>query len=212
MTSGGSAKQMTLPQIAVCAAAGIGLLWFLTFLYWMVAGADSLDTAERNWRTAEEKRRKEESLISKEKYWRQTYETARARMPEFEEGSDLSTHWLDLVGRIAADNGLEIKSIKSIRGKEGETSVGDVFEQQIEIGKWEATLENLVRTMYAFQTAEGQMIDIRKMTVQPNSARRGFVGGSLVLTCAYTRRKPAKTVRTAPAPAAAGAAAGKENK
>ena len=204
-----AAKQsMTLPQIAVAATVGVVMLWLFTALYWFAAGSDSWAAAKRRWQAAVERREKEQRLIARSAYWRESYERERARMPEFEEGLDLSSHWLRLVESVADANGLAIRSRKPIRGNEGETREGEVCEQQIEIGKWEATLENLVRTMYAFQTAEGEMIDIRKITVTPISGRRGFLNGSLTLTCAYTRgkAKPAATERPGPGGGSAAAA------
>ncbi len=185
-------QQMTLPQIAIASAVGIALLWLVTAFYWMAAGSDSWDRAKRQLENARKEREDQQRLIIRYPYWRDAYEKERERMPEYEEGRDISSEWLRLLDEVAQANKLSIRSRKPIRGNDSETRIGDVCEQQIEVGKWEASLQGLVLAMYAFEKAEGQMIDIRKISIVPNSARKGFMSGNLSLTCAYTRYEPEK--------------------
>lgn len=191
---------MTLPQIAVAAGVGIALLWLFTGLMWFVVGADAWKSAEKKWKAKGEQRRREERMIARTGQFRDAYGKERTRMPEFADGEDLGSHWLGLVEEITGANGLKVASRRTIKGNESETREGDVCEQQIEIVKWESTLENLLRTMYAFESAKGDMIDIRKMTITPSAARKGFMGGSMSLTCAYTRKAKAGGAERKPQP------------
>lgn len=190
-------QEMSLPQLAVAAIAGFALLWIMTALAWFAIGADSWNQAEKRWKTKAAQRQREEKAIKRTAHWRAAYEKERTRMPEFEDGVDLSSHWLGLVEEVTGANNLRVTSRRTIKGSESETREGEVCEQQIEIVKWEATLENLLRAMYAFESAKGEMIDIRKIAITPNAARKGFMSGSMTLTCAYTRQAPGKTARAA---------------
>ena len=72
-------------------------------------------------------------------------------------------------------------------GQAGEQVVaGDVYEQPIDVRRWEATITSLVKFMYSLETEKETMFDIREISIKPSS-RKGFLTGSFKLACAYMR-------------------------
>lgn len=88
---------------------------------------------------------------------------------------------------LATANNLSISRRQA--GKE--ISVGDVYELPIEVKDWEGSLESLVKFLYALQSDDGAMLNVRALYMRPSS-RRGFLKGTFTLACAYMRGKGAK--------------------
>ena len=103
-------------------------------------------------------------------------------MPMFEDGKATDTTWRGKVEALAKENLVQIHQIE--HGKEIET--GDVLQLPIEIKSFEASLEALVKFMHALDSADDGMFDVKSLSVKPSN-KKGYLKGSLSLTCAYMR-------------------------
>ena len=103
-------------------------------------------------------------------------------MPTFEAGKATDTVWLRKVEDLARTNLVLITSIDS--GKEVEA--GDVLELPIEVKSWEGSLEALVKFMHALENTSEGMFDVKEISLKP-SQKKGYLKGSLSITCAYMR-------------------------
>ena len=124
----------------------------------------------------------EEKLISEKRKWNELYDREKAAMPTFEAGKATDTVWLRKVEDLARTNLVLITSIDS--GKEVEA--GDVLELPIEVKSWEGSLEALVKFMHALANSTDGMFDIKEISLKP-SQKKGYLKGSLSITCAYMR-------------------------
>ena len=106
----------------------------------------------------------------------------KAAMPTFEAGKATDTVWLRKVEDLARTNLVLITSIDS--GKEVEA--GDVLELPIEVKSWEGSLEALVKFMHALENTPEGMFDVKEISLKP-SQKKGYLRGSLSITCAYMR-------------------------
>ena len=61
-----------------------------------------------------------------------------------------------------------------------------MLQLPIEIKSFEASLEALVKFMHALDSAEDGMFDVKSLSVKPSN-KKGYLKGSLSLTCAYMR-------------------------
>ena len=104
-------------------------------------------------------------------------------MPIFDEDAkDVDTHWLSRMDALAQDTHVAI----SQRQAGQQLEAGDVFEQPIDVKRWEATITSLVKFMHALECETNAMFDVREIAVKPSS-HKGFLTGSFKLACAYMR-------------------------
>lgn len=171
-------KEKTIIAILVVllAFAGEVALWFFNSESAWKKAAKSYDRACTQFD-------KEERLISQKRKWNEAYEAEKSSMPTFAVGQATDTTWLRKVEELAKANNVLIT--QSIYGKE--TEAGDVLELPIEVKNLEASLEALVKFMHALENSESCMFDIREINVQPNKSKKGYLKGSMSITCAYMR-------------------------
>ena len=60
------------------------------------------------------------------------------------------------------------------------------MELPIEVKSWEGSLEALVKFMHALENTSDGMFDIKEINLKP-SQKKGYLKGSLSITCAYMR-------------------------
>jgi len=123
----------------------------------------------RNWRQSaflrerlDRDRAIGEKMLSIRPEWDQQLSTLRATLPTYEPEARVEGELLKQVRRLADENRVVTTRITP----DQEVKIGDLFEQAIEV-TWEASLEPLVRFLYAVQVA-GATLDIRQMTVTPS--------------------------------------------
>lgn len=174
----GTLKEKALVAVIIVLAlyAGAVALWFLS-------SESAWKKAKKQYERTVLTYEKEERLISEKRKWNDAYETEKAAMPLFAEGQSTDTTWLRKVEEIAKANNVLIT--QSTYGKEIEA--GDVLELPIEVKNLEASLESLVKFMHALENSEEGMFDIKEISVQPNKSKKGYLKGSMSITCAYMR-------------------------
>ena len=167
----------------IAAVGGVVAMYALAVGLWFMGQEQAWKTAAKKYDTAAKKTLSEKKLISQRQKWNDAYEEEREKMPVFsEEAKDVDTHWLSRMDSLAQDCHVGI----SQRQAGQQVEAGDVFEQSIDVKRWEATITSLVKFMHALETEKESMFDIREISVKPSS-HKGFLTGSFKLACAYMR-------------------------
>ena len=165
---------MAMVAVVVLYAVAVGIGFFSAESAWKRAAKAYGKECDRY--------EQEEKLISEKRKWNELYDLEKAAMPTFEAGKATDTVWLRKVEDLARTNLVLITSIDS--GKEVEA--GDVLELPIEVKAWEGSLEALVKFMHALENTSEGMFDIKEISLKP-SQKKGYLRGSLSITCAYMR-------------------------
>ncbi len=167
----------------ITAIAGVALMYAIAVALWFMGQEQAWKLAAKKYENAAKKTLSEKKLISQRQEWNEAYEAEREKMPVFSEDAvDVDTHWLRRVNALAHENHVSIS--QSQAGQQVEA--GDVFEQPIDVKRWEATISSLVKFMHALECETNAMFDVREMVVKPSSRKGGgFLTGSFKLACAY---------------------------
>lgn len=167
----------------IAAVVGIVAMYALAVAVWFVSQEKAWRVASGKYAKAVKQTAKEKKLIAQRSKWYDAYEAEREKMPEFSvEAKNVDTHWLSRMDAIAQSCNVGISQRQA-----GEQIVaGDVYEQPIDVKRWEATITSLVKFMHALESEKEAMFDIREISVKPSS-RKGFLTGNFKLACAYMR-------------------------
>ena len=167
----------------VAAIGGVILMYGLCAVLWFMGQEQAWRVAAKKYDAAVKKTLSEKKLISQRQKWNDADEAEREKMPVLGEGAmDVDTHWLSRMDSIAQANNVSI----SQRQAGQQVEAGDVFEQPIDVKRWEATITSLVKFMHALECETNAMFDVREITIKPSS-HKGFLTGSFRLACAYMR-------------------------
>lgn len=172
-----------LKEKALMAMAGVIVMFALAVGLWFFSAENAWKKSAKQYDRACQTYEKEERLISQRRKWNEAYEAEKAAMPLFAEGQATDTTWLRKVEELAKANNVLIT--QSSYGKEVEA--GDVLELPIDVKNLEASLESLVKFMHALENTTEGMFDIRELSIQPNKSKKGYLKGSMAITCAYMR-------------------------
>ncbi len=171
-----------LKEKAMMAVVAIVVLYAVAVGVWFFSAESAWKRAAKAYGRECDRYEQEEKLISEKRKWNELYDREKAAMPTFEAGKATDTVWLRKVEDLARTNLVLITSIDS--GKEVEA--GDVLELPIEVKSWEGSLEALVKFMHALENSTDGMFDIKEISLKP-SQKKGYLKGSLSITCAYMR-------------------------
>ena len=171
-----------LREKAMLAVVAVVVLYAVAVGVWFFSAESAWKRAAKVYRRECDRYEQEEKLISERRKWNELYDREKAAMPTFEAGKATDTVWLRKVEDLARTNLVLITSIDS--GKEVEA--GDVLELPIEVKSWEGSLEALVKFMHALENTPEGMFDVKEISLKP-SQKKGYLRGSLSITCAYMR-------------------------
>jgi len=171
-----------LKEKAMMAVVAIVVLYAVAVGVWFFSAESAWKRAAKAYGRECDRYEQEEKLIAEKRKWNELYDREKAAMPTFEAGKATDTVWLRKVEDLARTNLVLITSIDS--GKEVEA--GDVLELPIEVKSWEGSLEALVKFMHALENSTDGMFDIKEISLKP-SQKKGYLKGSLSITCAYMR-------------------------
>ena len=171
-----------LREKAMLAVVAVVVLYAVAVGVWFFSAESAWKRAAKAYRRECDRYEQEEKLISERRKWNELYDREKAAMPTFEAGKATDTVWLRKVEDLARTNLVLITSIDS--GKEVEA--GDVLELPIEVKSWEGSLEALVKFMHALGNTPEGMFDVKEISLKP-SQKKGYLRGSLSITCAYMR-------------------------
>ena len=171
-----------LREKAMLAVVAVVVLYAVAVGVWFFSAESAWKRAAKAYRRECDRYEQEEKLISERRKWNELYDREKAAMPTFEAGKATDTVWLRKVEDLARTNLVLITSIDS--GKEVEA--GDVLELPIEVKSGEGSLEALVKFMHALENTPEGMFDVKEISLKP-SQKKGYLRGSLSITCAYMR-------------------------
>ena len=171
-----------LKEKAMMAVVAVVVLYAVAVGVWFFSAESAWKRAAKAYGKECDRYEQEEKLISERRKWNELYDLEKAAMPTFEAGKATDTVWLRKVEDLARTNLVLITSIDS--GKEVEA--GDVLELPIEVKSWEGSLEALVKFMHALENTSEGMFDVKEISLRP-SQKKGYLRGSLSITCAYMR-------------------------
>lgn len=171
-----------LKEKAMMAVVAVVVLYAVAVGVWFFSAESAWKRAAKAYGKECDRYEQEEKLIAEKRKWNELYDREKAAMPTFESGKATDTVWLRKVEDLARTNLVLITSIDS--GKEVEA--GDVLELQIEVKSWEGSLEALVKFMHALENSTDGMFDVKEISLKP-SQKKGYLRGSLSITCAYMR-------------------------
>ena len=171
-----------LREKAMLAVVAVVVLYAVAVGVWFFSAESAWKRAAKAYRRECDRYGQGEKLISERRKWNELYDREKAAMPTFEAGKATDTVWLRKVEDLARTNLVLITSIDS--GKEVEA--GDVLELPIEVKSWEGSLEALVKFMHALENTPEGMFDVKEISLKP-SQKKGYLRGSLSITCAYMR-------------------------
>ena len=167
----------------IAAVGGVMVMYALAVVVWFMSQEQAWRVASRKYAAAVKKTNSEKRLISQRGRWYDAYEAEREKMPVFsEDAKDVDTHWLSRMDAIAQTNNVGI----SQRQAGQQVVAGDVYEQPIDVKRWEATITSLVKFMHALENEKEALLDIREISIKPSS-HKGFLSGNFKLACAYMR-------------------------
>ncbi len=173
---------LSLRQKAVFASLAVVALYAGAVVFWFLSAEGSWKKAARRYEQAKATREKEERLIAEKDRWDAAYEAEKANMPSFASGKATDTTWLQKTGEIAAKSLVQI----SQRGAKKESlEVDDVTVLPIDM-TWEASLEALVKFLYALENSDEGLFDVASLSARPGQ-KKGYLKGSFTINCAYMR-------------------------
>jgi hypothetical protein len=115
--------------------------------------------------------------------WDREQDALKGLMARFPAEQNMDVHWLSVMDRIAAKNGLSIMR----RRANPEELQGDVHRMVIECPEWEGTLDALVKFLFDLQS-EGAMFDVRQLRIK--TGKRDILQGGFTLSCTYVKDAP----------------------
>lgn len=177
-------NNLGLKEKAALAMVGMIALYAIAVIIWFVNSEAAWKKSAKAYNRECERFAKEEKLIAEKRKWNDAYESEKAAMPTFEYGKATDTTWMSKVESIAKENLVLITQID--HGDEVEA--GDVLELPIEVKNWEGSLEALVKFMHALENSDEGMFDVKAISLKPSN-KKGYLKGSLSLTCAYMREE-----------------------
>jgi len=121
-----------------------------------------------------------EDLMSRSETWMKRLDELKVFLPVYPEGEKVDAHFLSVMDKLAARNGIKI-----LRRQAGEEKrYGDVYELPVECKEWEGTLDSLVHFLIDLRS-QGAMLDIRHLFIRQQ--RGGELRGRFSLYCVYAR-------------------------
>ena len=175
---------MTLKDKAVLAIGAMAVLYLVAGALAFTVQKDAWKRARDGYARAKAKYLSECELISERRQWDESYENERSRMPMFEEGEATDTAWSRKIGAMAQDHHVAYTQFSSEKVEKR----GEVIELPLQVKSWEASLESLVRFIHELENTDSGMFDVKTIQFKPSN-KKGFLKGSLGITCAYMWKK-----------------------
>ena len=176
---GSGLKQKAVTAIVVMAvlyAAAVGV-WFLTVRTSWKKAAQGYETACKAYAA-------EEALIDQGDMWAERYKTARDQMHMFTEAESkhIDTTWIEIVSRLAEENFVRVTDMNANNKADVDDEVHILPITGI---RFEASLEAVVRFMYALDTSTEGVFNVRDLTLDPINNKPGYLKGTCEISCAY---------------------------
>lgn len=191
MTMSGAKSRQNRMIIAVVVVVA---LYAFAALLWFTGRGEAWNKARKAYERELQTLNREKALIGKRKDWEARAEEARDRMPHVdvdEKPEKIAVKWERVIERLAAEYhvnvGRRLKAQPEKKdGKEDESPDG-VQEMPVEVVYDNTSLQRLVEFLYAVNTADDAMMDVRELEIGAKGKSVGALSGKMVLTCAYLK-------------------------
>ena len=183
MTMAGAKSRRDRMVIAIVVVV---VLYALAVLLWFTGRQAAWEKARKGYEKEVVTLRQQKKLIGERALWEERAETKRLRMPLVAEDDMPATRWERIIERLAQKYHVSVG--KGLKAQQVEEDHGGVWEMPVEVKYDNTSLLRLVEFLYAVNTAEDAMMDVREIEI--NAARgknAGALHGKIVVTCAYLK-------------------------
>ena len=191
MTMSGSKSRQNRMIIAIVVVVA---LYALAALLWFTGRGAAWDKARRGYEKELQTFNAEKALIAQREDWEARAEEARDRMPHVEgdeKTEKIAVKWERVIERLATEYhvnvGRRLKAQTEKRDDKEEESPDGVQEMPVEVSYDNTSLQRLVEFLYAVNTAEDAMMDVRELEIGAKGKNVGALNGKMVLTCAFLK-------------------------
>ena len=191
MTMSGSKSRQNRMIIAIVVVVA---LYALAALLWFTGRGAAWDKARRGYEKELQTFNAEKALIAQREDWEARAEEARDRMPHVdgdEKTEKIAVKWERVIERLATEYhvnvGRRLKAQAEKRDDKEEGSPDGVQEMPVEVSYDNTSLQRLVEFLYAVNTAEDAMMDVRELEIGAKGKNVGALNGKMVLTCAFLK-------------------------
>lgn len=175
-----SMSTMSRRDRTVIAVLGILLLYGIAVALFFMGRDAAWEKSRKNYERETKKYERQLKLIRDRKSWEERAEQASVKMPTAEDGEATETRWRRIIGALMDEHHVKNLGLQA----KPEEEHGGVWEMPIEV-RYEASLVRLVELLYAFNTVEDAMFDVRDIDI--TSKNTGYLSGKFTLTCAYMK-------------------------
>lgn len=190
MTMPGSKSRQSRMFIAIVVVV---VLYALAALLWFTGRNMAWTRARKGYEDELKTFNREQALIAQRRDWEARDKEARDRMPHVdadEKIEKVAVRWERVIERLAAEyhvnvgRKLNAQTPEKNDGKEEKILEG-VQEMPVVVNYDNTSLQRLVEFLYAVNTAEDAMMDVRELEIGAKSKNMGALSGKIVLTCAF---------------------------
>ena len=183
MTTTGAKSRRDRMVIAIMVVV---VLYALAVLLWFTGRQVAWKKAREGYEKELVTLRQQKKLIGDRALWEERAETKRLRMPMVAEDDMPATRWERIIERLAQEYHVSVG--KGLKAQQVEEDHGGVWEMPVEVKYDNTSLLRLVGVLYAGNTAEDAMMDVRELEINaPRGKNAGALNGRVVLTCAYLK-------------------------
>ena len=183
MTMAGAKSRRDRMVIAIVVVV---VLYALAVLLWFTGRQAAWEKARKGYEKEVVTLRQQKKLIGERALWEERAETKRLRMPLVAEDDMPATRWERIIERLAQKYHVSVG--KGLKAQQVEEDHGGVWEMPVEVKYDNTSLLRLVEFLYAVNTAEDAMMDVRELEINaPRGKNAGALNGRVVLTCAYLK-------------------------
>ena len=179
---------LSLRDRAILCGVGVLALYGLATAMWFMKFDREWKKSVRTYEAAVKTFRKETALIAKKGELQAQYEEEQEKIPVLTGDEPADTAWLEQLSTLADDYHVYVSGRKA--GREEQEGVLNRLEIELE---WDASLECLVKFLYALETAEHAMFDVRSIGVAASGRNTGRLKGKMTICCAYLREEGKNT-------------------
>ena len=127
---------------------------------------------------------RERKLISRKGELQAQYEEEQEKIPVLTGNELANAAWMGRLGTLAGDHNVAIS--RQNYGKEEQEGVLNKLEIDLE---WTASLQCLVKFLYALETEDHAMFDVRSIGISAAGKNTGYLKGKMTVCCAYLREE-----------------------
>jgi len=179
--------KLSLRDQAILLAVVVLILYGVAAVLWFTKFSREWKKSGSAYETAVKTCQKERNLIARRGALEEAYLAEEEKIPVLA-GSELANaKWMERLGALSKERNVAIT--RQNYGKEEQEGVLNKLDIDID---WTASLECLVKFMYALETADHAMFDVRSITISNVGKNTGYLKGKMTICCAYLREEEEK--------------------